>query len=147
MFSMDKYYLVSSAILPDVIDKVVEAQSLLASGKAKRICEAVRMVGISRGTFYRYKDSVFPFDQDHSQRKAIITLIVQDEKGTLSMILARIAQLNCNILAINQTIPINKVTNVVLTLDISDLEQNVEDLVALLRQLDGVSSASLVSVE
>ncbi len=144
---MDKYYLVSSAILPEVIEKVVAAQNLLQSGQAKRICEAVKMVGISRGTFYKYKDSIFPFDQEKSMRKAIITLIIQDEKGVLSMILTRIAALNCNVLAINQTIPINKVSNVVLTLDITELDTNVEDLVALLKKLDKVQTASLVAVE
>lgn len=144
---MDKYYLVSSSILPEVIDKVIEAQMLLASGKARRISEAVRMVGISRGTFYKYKDSVFPFEKENARRKAIITLIIHDEKGVLSMILSRIAKLGCNVLAINQTIPINKVSNVVLTLDISELEAGAEDLVALLKKLDRVSSASLVSVE
>lgn len=144
---MDKFYLVSSSILPEVIEKVVEAQNLLRSGKTRRICEAVKMVGISRGTFYKYKDSIFPFEAGQSSRKAIITLVIHDEKGVLSMILTRIAQLNCNVLAINQTIPINRVSNVVLTLDITDMPQSIEDLVALLRQLDHVSSCSLVSVE
>ncbi|MBF0579709.1 ACT domain-containing protein [Erysipelotrichaceae bacterium RD49] len=144
---MDKYYLVSSDILPEVIEKVVEAQSLLRTGKTRRICEAVKMVGISRGTFYKYKDSIFPFEPENTSRKAIITLVIHDEKGVLSMILTRIAQLNCNVLAINQTIPINRVSNVVLTLDITDLPGNVEDLVALLKKLDHVNSASLVSVE
>lgn len=105
------------------------------------------MVGISRGTFYKYKDSIFPFEAENTSRKAIITLVIHDEKGVLSMILTRIAQLNCNVLAINQTIPINRVSNVVLTLDITDLPGNVEDLVALLKKLDHVNSASLVSVE
>lgn len=144
---MGKYYLVSSSILPEVIEKVVEAQALLQSGKVRRICEAVRMVGISRGTFYKYKDSIFPFEPEQASRKAIINLIIQDEKGVLSMILTRIAQLNCNVIAINQTIPINRISNVVLTLDISELKPDVEDLVALLKKLDNVSSASLVSVE
>ena len=144
---MDKYYLVSSDILPDVIEKVVEAQNLLRTGKTRRICEAVKMVGISRGTFYKYKDSIFPFEAENTSRKAIITLVIHDEKGVLSMILTRIAQLNCNVLAINQTIPINRVSNVVLTLDITDLPGNVEDLVALLKKLDHVNSAALVSVE
>ncbi len=144
---MDKYYLVSSDILPEVIEKVVAAQNLLRTGKTRRICEAVKMVGISRGTFYKYKDSIFPFEPENTSRKAIITLVIHDEKGVLSMILTRIAQLNCNVLAINQTIPINRVSNVVLTLDITDLPGNVEDLVALLKKLDHVNSASLVSVE
>lgn len=144
---MDKFYLVSSSILPEVIEKVVEAQSLLQTGKARRICEAVREVGISRGTFYKYKDCIFPFEPGNARRKAIINLIIQDEKGVLSMILTVIANLNCNVLAINQTIPINRVSNVVLTLDIGDMKPDIEDLIAMLRKLDNVSSASLVSVE
>lgn len=144
---MDKYYLVSSSILPEVIEKVIEAQTLLTSGKARRISEAVRQVGISRGTFYKYKDSVFPFEKENASRKAIITLIIHDEKGVLSMILSRIARLGCNVLAINQTIPISRLSNVVLTLDVTDLEIGVEDLVALLKGLDHVTAASLVSVE
>lgn len=144
---MDKYYLVNSSILPDVIEKVVEAQNLLHSGKVRRICEAVREVGISRGTYYKYKNSVFQFEPDDTSRKAILSLVVQDEKGVLSIILTRIAQLNCNVVAINQTIPINHVSNVTLTLDVTDLEQSVEDLVDILKHTDRVSSAYLVSVE
>lgn len=144
---MDKYYLVRSDILPEVIEKVVEAQSLLRTGQARRICEAVKKVGISRGTFYKYKDSIFPFEADNQSRKAIITLVIHDEKGVLSMILTRIAQLNCNVLAINQTIPINDISNVVLTLDVTELPGNIEDLIALLRRLDQVASCSLISIE
>lgn len=144
---MDKYYLVRSTILPEVIEKVVEAQQLLRDGKARRISEAVKMVGISRGTFYKYKDCIFPFERENARRQAIITLIIQDEKGVLSSLLARIAQLGCNVLAINQTIPLNKISNVVLTLDVSDLGIDIEDMMDLLRRLDKVVRAELVAVE
>lgn len=144
---MDKYYLVSSDILPEVIEKVVAAQNLLRTGKTRRICEAVKMVGISRGTFYKYKDSIFPFEPENTSRKAIITLVIHDEKGVLSMILTRIAQLNCNVLAINQTIPINGVSNVVLTLDIFELDISVQLLKELLAKLERVRKVELVAVE
>lgn len=144
---MDKFYLVSASILPEVIEKVVEAQSLLRSGKARRICEAVKAVGISRGTFYKYKDSVFPFQPSDSRRKAIINLIILDRMGVLSTILTIIARLNCNVLAINQTIPINQISNVVLTLDVTDMKPDIEDVVAMLSQVDNVTSATLISVE
>ncbi|WP_230266717.1 ACT domain-containing protein [Allobaculum fili] len=142
---MDKYYLVNSSILPDVIEKVVEAQNLLNSGKVRRICEAVREVGISRGTYYKYKNSIFQFEPKDASRRAILSLVVQDEKGVLSIILTRIAQLN--VIAINQTVPINHVSNVTLTLDITELEQSIEDLVDILRKTDRVSSVYLVTVE
>ncbi|WP_242744070.1 hypothetical protein [Allobaculum sp. Allo2] len=63
----------------------------------------------------------------------------------LSIILTRIAQLN--VIAINQTVPINHVSNVTLTLDITELEQSIEDLVDILRKTDRVSSVYLVTVE
>ncbi len=130
---MSKFYVVSSAILPDVLEKVMEAQTLLQTGQVRKISEAVKKVGISRGTFYKYRDAVFSFHEENSRRKAILTMVVQDEKGALSKILSVIAQKNCNILAINQTIPINHIVNVVLTLDITDLDISFQLLIGLLR--------------
>ena len=73
---MSKYYVVSGDILPDVLEQVMQARILLQSGKAKRISEAVKMVGISRGTYYKYKDAVFSFNAEQSNRKAIISMIL-----------------------------------------------------------------------
>lgn len=144
---MSKFYVVSSDILPEVLDKVMEAQNLLQTGQAKRISEAVKIAGISRGTFYKYRDAVFSFNAETSRRKAIINMTVQDVKGVLSVILSLIAKMNCNVLAINQTIPINQVSNVVLTLDISDLEISIYALTSMLKGLERVDKAELVAVE
>ena len=103
---MSKYYVVSGDILPDVLEQVMQARILLQSGKAKRISEAVKMVGISRGTYYKYKDAVFSFNAEQSNRKAIISMILRNEKGTLSKVLSLVSVKQVNVLAINQTIPI-----------------------------------------
>lgn len=144
---MSKFYVVSSAILPEVLDKVMEAQTLLQTGQVKRISEAVKRVGISRGTFYKYKDAVFSFHEENSRRKAILTMIIRDEKGVLSKILGVIAEKNCNVLAINQTIPINHISNVVLTLDITDLDMSFQSLIGLIESLEPVEKVDLVTVE
>ena len=138
---MSKYYVVSGDILPDVLEQVMQARILLQSGKAKRISEAVKMVGISRGTYYKYKDAVFSFNAEQSNRKAIISMILRNEKGTLSKVLSLVSVKQVNVLAINQTIPINGIANVALTLDISDLEIGIQSLVSL------VEKADLVAVE
>ena len=52
---MSKYYIVDSAILPDVMDKVIEARQMLENGTVRQVSEAVKRVGISRGTYYKYK--------------------------------------------------------------------------------------------
>lgn len=147
---MSKYYVVSGDILPDVLEQVMQARILLQSGKAKRISEAVKMVGISRGTYYKYKDAVFSFNADNaeqSNRKAIISMILRNEKGTLSKVLSLVSVKQVNVLAINQTIPINGIANVALTLDISDLEISIQSLVSLIEAMPMVEKADLVAVE
>ena len=144
---MSKYYVVSGDILPDVLEQVMQARILLQSGKAKRISEAVKMVGISRGTYYKYNDAVFSFNAEQSNRKAIISLILRNEKGTLSKVLSLVSVKQVNVLAINQTIPINGIANVALTLDISDLEISIQSLVSLIEAMPMVEKADLVAVE
>lgn len=144
---MSKYYIVSGDILPDVLEQVMQARILLQSGKAKRISEAVKMVGISRGTYYKYKDAVFSFNAEQSNRKAIISMILRNEKGTLSKVLSLVSVKQVNVLAINQTIPINGIANVALTLDISDLEISIQSLVSLIEAMPMVEKADLVAVE
>ena len=144
---MSKYYVVSGDILPDVLEQVMQARILLQSGKAKRISEAVKMVGISRGTYYNYKDAVFSFNAEQSNRKAIISMILRNEKGTLSKVLSLVSVKQVNVLAINQTIPINGIANVALTLDISDLEISIQSLVSLIEAMPMVEKADLVAVE
>ena len=144
---MSKYYVVSGDILPDVLEQVMQARILLQSGKAKRISEAVKMVGISRGTYYKYKDAVFSFNAEQSNRKAIMSMILRNEKGTLSKVLSLVSVKQVNVLAINQTIPINGIANVALTLDISDLEISIQSLVGLIEAMPMVEKADLVAVE
>ena len=144
---MSKYYVVSGDILPDVLEQVMQARILLQSGKAKRISEAVKMVGISRGTYYKYKDAVFSFNAEQSNRKAIISMILRNEKGTLSKVLSLVSVKQVNVFAINQTIPINGIANVALTLDISDLEISIQSLVSLIEAMPMVEKADLVAVE
>ena len=144
---MSKYYVVSGDILPDVLEQVMQARILLQSGKAKRISEAVKMVGISRGTYYKYKDAVFSFNAEQSNRKAIISMILRNEKGTLSKVLSLVSVKQVNVLAINQTIPITGIANVALTLDISDLEISIQSLVSLIEAMPMVEKADLVAVE
>ena len=53
------YLMVDSKIVPGIYLKVIEAKAKIASGKFKSANDAIREVGISRSTFYKYKDCVF----------------------------------------------------------------------------------------
>ena len=142
---MSKYYVVSGDILPDVLEQVMQARILLQSGKAKRISEAVKMVGISRGTYYKYKDAVFSFNAEQSNRKAIISMILRNEKGTLSKVLSLVSVKQVNVLAINQTIPTNGCAMVTMSSETSDLRCSVEELMKRIGNLDGVVKAEVVA--
>ena len=53
------YLIVHEKVLPDYFEKVVAARELLRRGKIREVSEAARTVGISRSTYYKYKDYVF----------------------------------------------------------------------------------------
>ena len=142
-----KYLIISKEILPDYFDKVIEAKKLIDSNQVKGVSEAVKKVGISRSTYYKYKDYVFVPSNQLGGRKATLSLVLEHHKGVLSNILNIIADKNGNILTINQDIPINDNAIVSITLDILDLSITLQHLIETLTKLKGVASAKLVAIE
>lgn len=128
-----KYFVVKQKAIPEVLLKVVEAKRLLESEKVLTIQEAVDTVGISRSSFYKYKDDIFPF-HDNSQGTTItLTFQMDDEPGILSDVLKIIAEYRANILTIHQSIPINGIASLTLSVeilattgDISAMMQDIE---------------------
>ena len=138
-----KYFVVKQKAIPEVLLKVVEAKRLLESEKVLTIQEAVDAVGISRSSFYKYKDDIFPF-HDNSQGTTItLTFQLDDEPGILSDVLKIIAEYRANILTIHQSIPINGIAS--LTLSIQVL-QTTGDISRMIEQLEGQTSVHHVKI-
>lgn len=138
-----KYFVVKQKAIPEVLLKVVEAKRLLESEKVLTIQEAVDAVGISRSSFYKYKDDIFPF-HDNSQGTTItLTFQMDDEPGILSDVLKIIAEYGANILTIHQSIPINGIAS--LTLSIQVL-QTTGDISRMIEQLEGQPSVHHVKI-
>ena len=138
-----KYFVVKQKAIPEVMLKVVEAKRLLESEKVLTIQEAVDAVGISRSSFYKYKDDIFPF-HDNSQGTTItLTFQMDDEPGILSDVLKIIAEYRANILTIHQSIPINGIAS--LTLSIQVL-QTTGDISRMIEQLEGQPSVHHVKI-
>ena len=138
-----KYFVVKQKAIPEVLLKVVEAKRLLESEKVLTIQEAVDAVGISRSSFYKYKDDIFPF-HDNSQGTTItLTFQMDDEPGILSDVLKIIAEYRANILMIHQSIPINGIAS--LTLSIQVL-QTTGDISRMIEQLEGQTSVHHVKI-
>lgn len=144
---LKKYLIVSKKILPDVYEKVIEARNLINDGNVKGISEAVKKVGISRSTYYKYKDYVFSPSENSIGRKAVITMMLRHEKGVLSNVLNYISSAKASILTINQSIPINGKASVSVSLDISDIEQSIDDIIMEMKKIKGVSTVKLLSIE
>lgn len=142
-----KYLIVEKTMLPEVFTKVIETKELLQTQKAKDISEAVKMVGISRSTFYKYKDSVFIVTDGVIQHKATIGLTLGHQAGTLSKVLDKVADNGGNILTINQDIPINNAANVTITLDISKLIVDFAFLLEDIKNIDNIIKSNLIAME
>ena len=128
-----KYYVVTKKAVPEVLLKVVEAKRLLDSEKVLTVQEATDRVGISRSSFYKYKDDIFPFHENAKGRTINMVMQMDDEPGLLSDVLKIIAEYHANILTIHQSIPINGIASLSLSVQIL---QNTGDISKMLEQLE-----------
>ena len=142
-----KYLLVDKKILPSYYEKVIEARTLLSSGKIKDVSEAARAVGISRSTYYKYKDFIFTTNSDTEGRKAVISFTLSHKPGILSEVIGKLSDEGANILTITQNLPINSKAHVVLSLDVSSLKTEIETLIKDINSIDKVSGTKLISIE
>lgn len=128
-----KYYVVRDKALPEVLQKVAEAKQLLDKNRSMTVQEATERLGLSRSSFYKYKDDIFPF-HDNAKGKTITFMIqMDDETGLLSDVLHIVADYHANILTIHQSIPINGIASLTLSVeilattgDISAMMQDIE---------------------
>lgn len=141
------YFIVDSSVLPEVFSKVIETKALLRTGRAKTINEAVKLAGISRSAFYKYKEYVFPFYETNKMRLVSITLMLEHVPGVLSKVLDAIAEAQGSILTINQNIPINDVALVSISFETAKMQKDVEELLIEIKGTPGVKSLNIVSRE
>lgn len=142
-----KYFVVNKRALPDVLLKVAEAKRLLESEKVLSVQEAASRVGISRSSFYKYKEDIFQF-HDNSQGTTItLTFQMDDEPGLLSDVLKIIADYQANILTIHQSIPINGMASLSLSVQVL---QNTGDISRMVEQMEdqkGVHHVQILAKE
>lgn len=137
-------FLVDAAVLPDGLKKVVEAKRLLKTGEAKNLAEAARMTGISRSTFYKYKDHVFLYHERSGGKMITIHVMLRDQPGVLSGVLAALYEAGANILTLNQNIPISGLASVSLSIRTDKLLGEPEALISTLQNLEGVCSVEQI---
>lgn len=139
------FYLVREDVLTEAMQKTLEAKALLQSGKVTSIWDAVKEVDLSRSAFYKYRDAVFPFHSIVQERILTVFLQLEDREGTLARLLQLVADSECNILTIHQTIPIQGRASVTLSLDVTSMSKDINEFLADMKRLDFVEAADVIS--
>lgn len=139
-----KFYLIREDVMPEAMRKTLEAKELIERGRAESVWDAVQMVDLSRSAFYKYRDTVFPFHTIVKERIISLFFHLEDRSGTLSHLLSVVANAGCNLLTIHQTIPLQGRANVTLSLNITEMEIDMDELLARLRRLEFVEKVEVL---
>jgi ACT domain-containing protein len=133
-----RYYIVAADALPEIFVKVAEAKRMMQTGEAATVGAATRLAGISRSAFYKYKDSVQPFNDMKAEHIITFYGMLKDNTGVLSHVLSQFASSGANILTINQSIPTNGCAAVTISAETSEMEETLEALINEVSGVDGV---------
>ena len=147
MTEKPKFLLVDTQVLPDVFLKVMDAKIMIARGEAKNSSDAARLAGISRSAFYKYKDCVFMPSAEDSHTVVSFSVTLRDEPGQLSKLIAVFHRLGCNIVSINQNLPVDSVAQVSVSVRISGVDHAGDKLLQKIKQLSGVVDVKLITAE
>ncbi len=138
---------VSDDVLPEIISKVLEAKRMKARGEAKNSSDACRAVGISRSAYYKYKDSVFTYEERLANKIISLYLVLCDEKGVLSAVLSKLYEHSVNILTVNQNIPVDDVATVTVSFRFEESGISTSHLRDEIAAINGVVSVKIISGE
>ena len=143
----NKYYVVKKRAVPEVLLKVVEAKRLIDSERAATVQEATDKVGISRSSFYKYKDDIFPFHDNAKGKTITFMLQMDDEPGLLSDVLHKVADFHANILTIHQSIPINGIASLTLSVEVLPSTGDVSEMIEQIENQTGIQYLKILARE
>ncbi|MCD7736850.1 MAG: ACT domain-containing protein [Lachnospiraceae bacterium] len=142
-----KYYVVKEKAVPEVLMKVVEAKRLLETGRAETVQEAADAVGISRSSFYKYKEDIFPFRDTVKGKTFTFLMQMHDEPGLLSDVLHVVADYHANILTIHQSIPTNGVAMLTLSVEVLPSTGDISNMIETIESKPGVQYLKILARE
>jgi chorismate mutase len=141
------YFVLREKAVPEVLLRVVEAKRLLDSEKVESVQEATEAVGISRSSFYKYKDDIFPYHENAKGKTITMVIQLDDEPGLLSVVLKTIADFHANILTIHQSIPVNGIASLTLSIDVFPATGDVEEMKNSIESVQGIHYAKILARE
>lgn len=147
MSEKTSFFVLREKAVPEVLLKVVEAKRLLDSGKMTSVQDATEAVGISRSSFYKYKDDIFPFHENEKGKTVTMVIQLDDEPGILSLVLKTIADFHANVLTIHQSIPVNGIASLSLSIDVFPATGDLEIMKNSIESVQGIHYAKILARE
>ena len=147
MAEKSKYFVLKQKAVPEVLLKVVEAKRLLDSERAMTVQEATEQVDISRSSFYKYKDDIFPFHDNTRGRTLTFMLQLDDKPGLLSNVLGVLANARANVLTIHQAIPTGGIASITLSVEIQPETEDTESMMRHLETQEGIHYLKILGFE
>lgn len=145
LFSNDKkFILVEEKAAPEFLVKVLKAKLLLKRGEAKNSSEACKIADVSRSAFYKYKDSVYAYDNNESRKILTFYLSLWDKPGVLSSVITSLYEHKANIITVNQNIPAEGVAAVTISLKLDQRRSKIDDVIDCISKIDGVINVKLI---
>ncbi len=141
------FFVLKEKAVPEVLLKVVEAKRLLDSGKMTSVQDATEAVGISRSSFYKYKDDIFPYHENAKGKTVTMVIQLNDEPGILSLVLKTIADFHANVLTIHQSIPVNGIASLSLSIDVFPATGDLEVMKNSIESVQGIHYAKILARE
>ena len=147
MSEKTSFFVLKEKAVPEVLLKVVDAKRLLDTGMMTSVQDATEAVGISRSSFYKYKDDIFPFHENEKGKTVTMVIQLDDEPGILSLVLKTIADFHANVLTIHQSIPVNGIASLSLSIDVFPATGDVEVMKDSIESIQGIHYAKILARE
>jgi len=139
-----EFFIVDKRILPNSIQNVIKINEIVQKEGISKY-EAIKKVGISRSTYYKYKDYIKPFFESGKDTVFNINMAIHDEPGMISKIFNIIAEFNVNVLTITQNIPIDGIARITLALRTNtDAMRNLENMLEKITEQPGVTEIRII---
>ncbi len=142
-----RFAVVDCDVLPEVFIKVMEVKRMLACGEEKSSASACKKADISRSAYYKYRDSVFTYEEKLTGRVFSLYGVLRDNPGVLSGVLSCLHECGANILTLNQSVPVDGAAAVTVTVRLSGRPMDGETLRRRVSEIGGVVEVRLISEE
>lgn len=136
--------LVKKEVLPEALQKTLTVKQLLQNGNVATVQEAVDLVGLSRSSYYKYKDHVFPFHEMVKEKIITLSFVLEHRSGVLSEVLQTLASNQASVLTINQTIPLQGEATVSMSVDTGQMSNSIDQVMDACREINGVRRVTIV---